>query len=274
MWRRYLIYHYYKIIVKYGKLLCTLDTTSKSYFLNINYTIIYLINDHLKACTLLYILRMLPSTPVHTYTISSFPPTSTLGHTRYPMTHGIPPWCSSSPPTAHVRLHSLYLFLALSLSLNPLNEIGDSKEEFRSFASVLNFLNNGSGIVNASFGFNQGNLLRDYIEEFFMKLITLMALQQEDSQLISYSLFNNIKHDKSTKASSILDTNVSFLIMLLNRLTTENTRGDQVNMAGLDMDVQPKKTITDEVIERYGKINGYEDTKDEREKSEITRRET
>ncbi|KAK9082158.1 hypothetical protein Syun_031319 [Stephania yunnanensis] len=103
-----------------------------------------------------------------------------------------------------------------------------------------------------------------------------MALQQEDSQLISYSLFNNIKHDKSTKGSF-------FYLYLSKLLEVEKVevqgrrnerRSDQVNMAGLDMDVQPKKTITDEVIERYGKINGYEDTKDEREKSEITRRET
>ncbi|KAK9151147.1 hypothetical protein Syun_009456 [Stephania yunnanensis] len=50
-------------------------------------------------------------------------------------------------------------------------------------------------------------------------------------------------------------------------------RTSQVNMAGLDMDVLPKKTIMDEVIERYGIVNGYENTKDEREKVEIAKRE-
>ncbi|KAK9162704.1 hypothetical protein Syun_003606 [Stephania yunnanensis] len=40
------------------------------------------------------------------------------------------------------------------------------------------------------------------------------------------------------------------------------------------MDVLLQKTITHKVIERYGKVNGYEKTENEREKAEITRRET
>ncbi|KAK9125511.1 hypothetical protein Scep_014357 [Stephania cephalantha] len=44
-------------------------------------------------------------------------------------------------------------------------------------------------------------------------------------------------------------------------------------MTGLDMEVLLEKTITDEVIERYGRVNGYEDTEDEREKAKIAKRE-
>ncbi|KAK9081025.1 hypothetical protein Syun_030705 [Stephania yunnanensis] len=44
-------------------------------------------------------------------------------------------------------------------------------------------------------------------------------------------------------------------------------------MAGFNMGFIPEKTITDEVIKRYGKINGYEDTKVERKKDEISGRE-
>ncbi|KAK9160492.1 hypothetical protein Syun_006833 [Stephania yunnanensis] len=47
-----------------------------------------------------------------------------------------------------------------------------------------------------------------------------------------------------------------------------------MNMAGLDMDVLPEKTITDEVIERYGRLDGYEDIRDERERAKIGRRKT
>ncbi|KAK9162955.1 hypothetical protein Syun_003857 [Stephania yunnanensis] len=49
---------------------------------------------------------------------------------------------------------------------------------------------------------------------------------------------------------------------------------DQVNLAGLDMDFIPEKTITDEVVERYERMNGYEDTEVDRERAEIARRET
>ncbi|KAK9160765.1 hypothetical protein Syun_007106 [Stephania yunnanensis] len=52
------------------------------------------------------------------------------------------------------------------------------------------------------------------------------------------------------------------------------SRQDQVNTIGLDMDILPEKTIMDEVNERYGRMNSYEDTKDERERVEICRRET
>ncbi|KAK9107421.1 hypothetical protein Syun_023432 [Stephania yunnanensis] len=49
---------------------------------------------------------------------------------------------------------------------------------------------------------------------------------------------------------------------------------DQVNMVGLDVDVLPEKTITDDVIEIYGRLNGYENAKVDRERDEIARRET
>ncbi|KAK9121380.1 hypothetical protein Syun_018997 [Stephania yunnanensis] len=45
-------------------------------------------------------------------------------------------------------------------------------------------------------------------------------------------------------------------------------------MAGLDMDILPENTIIDEVIKRYGRVNGCEDIEDERESAEIARRET
>ncbi|KAK9135562.1 hypothetical protein Syun_014892 [Stephania yunnanensis] len=48
---------------------------------------------------------------------------------------------------------------------------------------------------------------------------------------------------------------------------------NQVNLLGLDMDVLPKKSITEELIERYGRVNGYEDAEDERERVKIARRE-
>ncbi|KAK9151235.1 hypothetical protein Syun_009544 [Stephania yunnanensis] len=43
-------------------------------------------------------------------------------------------------------------------------------------------------------------------------------------------------------------------------------------MARLDMDVLPEKTITDEIIERYRRMNGYQDIEGERERVEIARR--
>ncbi|KAK9082147.1 hypothetical protein Syun_031084 [Stephania yunnanensis] len=42
-----------------------------------------------------------------------------------------------------------------------------------------------------------------------------------------------------------------------------------MNMAAVDMDVLPDKIIIDEVIKRYGIVNGYEDTEDERERAKI-----
>ncbi|KAK9151650.1 hypothetical protein Syun_009959 [Stephania yunnanensis] len=45
-------------------------------------------------------------------------------------------------------------------------------------------------------------------------------------------------------------------------------------MACLDMDVLPEKTITNELIERYGKVNCYEDVEDMRERVEIAKSET
>ncbi|KAK9163185.1 hypothetical protein Syun_004087 [Stephania yunnanensis] len=50
-------------------------------------------------------------------------------------------------------------------------------------------------------------------------------------------------------------------------------RVDLGNIVDLDMDVLPKKTITEEVIERYGKVNSFEDIEDERKRVEIARRE-
>ncbi|KAK9094594.1 hypothetical protein Scep_026063 [Stephania cephalantha] len=49
------------------------------------------------------------------------------------------------------------------------------------------------------------------------------------------------------------------------KASLELLRMDQVNMAGLELDVLPEKTITDEVIKRHGRVNGYENTEDERE---------
>ncbi|KAK9081674.1 hypothetical protein Syun_030892 [Stephania yunnanensis] len=57
-------------------------------------------------------------------------------------------------------------------------------------------------------------------------------------------------------------------------MITAFCRVDQVNIAGPDMDVLPKKTISNNVAERYRKVNGYEDTKDEGERAEIARRGT
>ncbi|KAK9093068.1 hypothetical protein Syun_027979 [Stephania yunnanensis] len=45
-------------------------------------------------------------------------------------------------------------------------------------------------------------------------------------------------------------------------------------MVRLDIDVLSEKTITHEVIERYRRVDGYEDKEDEKEKAEITNRET
>ncbi|KAK9114072.1 hypothetical protein Syun_020869 [Stephania yunnanensis] len=50
-------------------------------------------------------------------------------------------------------------------------------------------------------------------------------------------------------------------------------RENQVNMAGLEIYVFQEKTIIDEVIERYGKIDRYEESEDKREKVEIASRE-
>ncbi|KAK9107086.1 hypothetical protein Syun_023097 [Stephania yunnanensis] len=44
-------------------------------------------------------------------------------------------------------------------------------------------------------------------------------------------------------------------------------------MARLDINVLPEKTISHEVIKRYGKVNDNEDTEDEIERAEIARRE-
>ncbi|KAK9142586.1 hypothetical protein Syun_011986 [Stephania yunnanensis] len=44
-------------------------------------------------------------------------------------------------------------------------------------------------------------------------------------------------------------------------------------MAGIDMDVLPEKIITDEVIERDRKVDGYENSEDKRKKAGMERRE-
>ncbi|KAK9160606.1 hypothetical protein Syun_006947 [Stephania yunnanensis] len=55
---------------------------------------------------------------------------------------------------------------------------------------------------------------------------------------------------------------------------SRETRADQVNMAGLEIDVLLKKTMTNEVIDRYEKIDRYTDFEYEKEKAEIASRET
>ncbi|KAK9151254.1 hypothetical protein Syun_009563 [Stephania yunnanensis] len=77
-------------------------------------------------------------------------------------------------------------------------------------------------------------------------------------------IYESIRSAITTKKNDGLP----FLLMIIS-----SCKVDQVNITELEMDVLLKKTITDEFIERYGKINYYEDTKDEREKTEIARRE-
>ncbi|KAK9098911.1 hypothetical protein Syun_025956 [Stephania yunnanensis] len=60
-----------------------------------------------------------------------------------------------------------------------------------------------------------------------------------------------------------------FLLMI-----TTFYRVDQMNMAELEIDVLPEMTISDEVIERYERVNDYKDAEEERESAEIARQET
>ncbi|KAK9107488.1 hypothetical protein Syun_023499 [Stephania yunnanensis] len=70
-------------------------------------------------------------------------------------------------------------------------------------------------------------------------------------------VYESIRSAITTKKNDELP----FLLMI-----TAFCRVDQVNMVGLDIDVLLEKTITDEFIERYKNVNGYEDIKDERER--------
>ncbi|KAK9107269.1 hypothetical protein Syun_023280 [Stephania yunnanensis] len=82
---------------------------------------------------------------------------------------------------------------------------------------------------------------------------------------VSKIIYESIRSAITTKKNDVL----SFSLMII-----AFCRMNQVNMASLDINVLLEKTIIDDVIERYSRINGYEDTKDEREMAKITGRET